>query len=229
MVEKKTPRRMGIIRNPDGTLTTSLCRAKEGNEGKGKCHHFAHGTSAEMKALVAEYTMKKESGMLDGVDYPRDMKSVKLSLREYLISAGYSPQKLKETGSIEDDWFGGDREAYLKALGDAADEGPLGDLKSSEEVVEAVKDLTDKGIKVEVTTDRMVGLRDDSDTEIWGDLNGVSGLDLEGEAPVVIMSGSGDYEQPASESVREKGSVRVKPLDDEEREELKDMGYVSTR
>lgn len=228
--EPKAPRRMGITKNPDGTLTMSICRAMPGNEGKGRCkHNFAHGTRAQMQTLITDYMIKRDSGMLEGVNYTRDMNSVKLSLREYLISTGRSPKKLGEDDSIRKDWFDGDKEAYVAALREAAEEGPLKNLKSSDAVISDVKDLNAKGIGVTVTTDRMLGLREDDDTEPWNALNGVDSNDFEGEAPVVIMTGSAAAEPDAAEFVRDEGHVKIDDVKGERKAEMKDLGYVSAR
>lgn len=224
----RTPRRMGLTRNADGTLTMSLCRAKPGNEGKGRCPHFAHGTREQMSQLITEYTVKKDSGMMDGVSYQRDMFSPQLAFREHLISTGHSPRDLNEDGDIVDEWFDGDREEYKKAVKTAVEEGALGNFHADEDIREDVGELTGKGIKVSVVSDRMIGIRDnyDADTSIWMTANDVDGEPLDGEPPVQIFTGEPDNEAEATDDIRDSANIPVRSVPEDVRTELDEIRYT---
>lgn len=224
----RTPRRMGLTYNADGTLTMSLCRAKPGNEGKGRCPHFAHGTREQMSQLITEYTVKQDSGLMSGVSYKRDMFSPQLAFREYLISSGRNPKDLNEDGDMTDEWFNGDEEQYRRAVKEAVDEGALGNFKADDDIREDMGSLTDRGIKVSVVSDRMIGIRDDydSDTRIWMAANDVDGDMLDGEPPVQIFTGDPEDEGEATRDVRREANVPVEPVPDSAREELDTIRYA---
>lgn len=220
----------GISQNPDGSFSIGRCRAKPENRGRFGCNHFEHAaTMDEAKKLQVFYESHKDE--FKGIDFNHDLHSYTDSLRTYLVQEmDVDPMRLRSQNVS--DWFP-DVDERVRMLGEAMDSGVFDEAKASQEFTGDVQKLVDSGVKVEVCSDRLNGMRGDratGDTTIWCGVNGIEGNDeIEGEAHVLIMTANPDDELPTSRRMQRTYVPTIATTGPDERAELETLGYVSQR
>jgi hypothetical protein len=226
-------RKWGLTIDPDGTMRTSICRAKR--PGTGRCHHFAHVKDAETaQKYIALHQLQPD--LMKIVDYDKDMKSLSSAVRDYLEDRGVQVEHTPadENVSILDTWFHGDRKLADKILGDAQEANVIPSIKANRSVTSSVKDLVKDGVKVKVDGNRFAGMSmeydSELDTDVWMTANGLNADKLDGDAPVTIMVANGSDENAAVGHVRSSWAHHEDNddlLSEERREDFKNAGYAS--
>lgn len=211
-------RRWGLMVGPDGTMHTSICRAKK--PGTGRCHHFAHVRNAETaQSYIALHQLQPD--LMKVVNYDRDVTSLNGSIRDYLDERGikieYDPSDKTHDknahASILESWFHGDRKLAKRVLGDAQESGVIPKIRVADSVRTDVSKLVSDGVGVRVEGNRFSGMSPESDvkldSDVWMVANGINeeyvvNNDDENveDAPVMIMVAEGTGESSAISNVR---------------------------
>lgn len=224
--------RIGITKNTDGTLSAGPCKAKPGNEGTGRCHHFMHaGSRKEAERFISSAAM--HPGLVDAVDVSRDLTSMPDALQDYLVRRGVSPEDLPDGDvSIKSRWFHNDSSKAGKYLQEAQDEGVLPKIKAVESVRKSVTELVSAGVRVTASADRVLLKTPEEEareTDVWMVANGIdAGRPLEGEPPVTLMVAEGKQEMAAAAGMRS-AYVQDSPLvmSEERAADLANADYAS--
>ena len=222
-------RRMGITKNADGTYSTSICRAKIGNEGKFGCHHFAHRDNANSsKQLIVFLEAHKEE--FKNTDVNNDSMSISESYKAWLVdNKNMDQDKLDSTDNVLE-WFDGDVDKMRETMSEMT-ESNFTVLKANADIVNDVSRIADDGVKIEVIADRTIGLKEsyDSDSSIWKKANGIKDEHLDGEAPVTILVGESQGELKSSDTIRRTYEHPKIKMSIDEAKEFSKLGYASIR
>lgn len=224
--------RIGITKNVDGTLSAGPCKAKPGNEGTGRCHHFMHARSRkEAERFISNAVM--HPGLVNAVDVNRDLANMPDTLRDYLVKRGADPDDLPDGDvSIKSRWFHNNSKKASEYLKEAQDEGVLPKIRAVESVRKSVASLVDSGIRVTASADRVLLKTPEEEareTDVWMVANGIDVRQpLEGDAPVTLMVAEGKQELEAATGMR---STYVQDsslvMSEERAKDLANAEYVS--
>lgn len=194
-------RRMGIMKNADGTFSTSICRAKLGNEGKFGCHHFVHRNNAdEAKSLLL--FLEKHKDEFKDVDMTADSLSLTDSFRNYLTDKmDVDPESLASDDPRN--WFP-DEKSYEDSLARAVGEDGMPSMRVCESLHRDIAALAGAGVSTQVVADRTIGMKEscESDTDVWMKANGIGSHWYSDDAVLTVMVDGPDGESAAAARAR---------------------------
>lgn len=212
--------RYGIYVGHDGLLATSVCHAKDGNEGHGECRHFSFSNTAdEAEEKLEHYLTDRMDGTLDGDHVDGTAGGLMDAFRNWLIlEKGFDPERLRRPGegeTILSTWFDGDRNRYDAILEEAGRTSLLSPMTAGDTEAKAVNRMAKAGIPIRVissgTLDDSDSARTDDDTRMWMDINGIDGTvagnNDDSESVVDVLS-TGDSRHDSKEIVAIGGYVQ---------------------
>ena len=212
--------RYGIYVGHDGLLATSVCHARNGNEGHGECRHFSFSDTAdEAEKKLEHYLTDRMDGILDGEHVDGTAGGFMDAFRNWLIlEKGFDPESLHRPGdgeTILSAWFDGDDDRYCAMLEEAGRTSLLSPMITGEAESRDAKRMAKAGIPMRVissgTLDDIGEDRRDEDTRMWMDINGIDGTvadDGSISGSIVDVLSTGDSRHDVGEITTIGGYIR---------------------